>query len=49
MTSVYSVIAQEAECLYDGPNSLYLKGTDLYISDGINETKLELGKSAFEL
>ena len=52
MTSVYSVIAQEANYLVDGINSLYLKGKDLYKFDGVNEEKFEAGKdgkSAFDL
>ena len=44
MSSVLAIDAQQAKCLYDGINSLYLKGSNLYLFDGEQEVMFEGGK-----
>ena len=45
MTSVLAISANQAQCLYDGINSLYLKGSNLYLFDGEQEVMFEGGKN----
>ena len=45
MSSALAIDALQAKCLYDGVNSLYLKGSDLYLFDGEQEVMFEGGKN----
>ena len=44
MSSILAYNAYQASSLVSGINSVYLKGSDLYLFDGTTETKFEAGK-----